>query len=197
MFLPFVFNFKIRLFILFLLIFLFTYKLKSKISLNKCIKVNLWQKMNPKGIDIKYSINPKNFKEFIELIPEIRNATRLGIKREFDEYKTKIQDAEYFYPYILLSRKKWTFDILDAIELIGEPYFNDLRNTLPLINTRTLSTRLNSLSKLDIIERIVHDTRPVRVSYKMTPFGRGLRSLYASIFFYITLTKKNPKEDKK
>ncbi|MFX1397971.1 MAG: winged helix-turn-helix transcriptional regulator [Promethearchaeota archaeon] len=142
-------------------------------------------------------INPDNFKEFFDLIPKMREATRMGIKREIEENKIEIYQADLettlFDSYANLIRKKWTFDIIIALSFIREPYFSDLKNEVPLINNRTLTNRLKSLSRLDIIERIVHDTRPVRVSYKLTPFGEGLRNLYSSVYIYIILKMKRKK----
>ncbi|MFX1238337.1 MAG: winged helix-turn-helix transcriptional regulator [Promethearchaeota archaeon] len=122
--------------------------------------------------------DPDNFKEFIELIPKIQNAVQSGIKREFEKYKTKGYllkvENDYFEQYSELFSRKWTNEIVLTVNYLKEAYFNDLKNTLTLINSRMLTSRLNSLSKLDIIERIVNDTRPVRVSYKMTTFGENL-----------------------
>lgn len=139
------------------------------------VLINNFQRSEIKNTMI---FDPDNFKEFIELIPKIQNAVQSGIKREFEKYKTKGYllkvENDYFEQYSELFSRKWTNEIVLTVNYLKEAYFNDLKNTLTLINSRMLTSRLNSLSKLDIIERIVNDTRPVRVSYKMTTFGENL-----------------------
>ncbi len=139
-------------------------------------------------------INLDNFKEIIELIPKVQNTVQNGIKRllidNFDINREFNARKTYFADYLNIFNKKWTGEIVLTINYLKEPYFNDLRNALPLINSRSLTTRLNSLKKIDIIERIVHDTRPVRVSYKMTQFGEGLCSFFTLVLVYLTQHKK-------
>ncbi|MFX1238339.1 MAG: winged helix-turn-helix transcriptional regulator [Promethearchaeota archaeon] len=150
--------------------------------------------MNTTEDDNKYIINPDNFKEFFERLPEMREAMRLGIKRELEENKSGKRQSEVdlssFRSYGNISRKKWTFVIMLSISFLEEPYFNDLKKALPLISARILTSRLKTLNKLDIIERVVHDSQPVRVSYKMTKFGDGLRNLWGSFIVYVTSKKQ-------
>ncbi|MFX1238664.1 MAG: winged helix-turn-helix transcriptional regulator [Promethearchaeota archaeon] len=144
------------------------------------------------------SFNFNNFKEIIELLPKIQEANDLGMEREL---KKKVPLKEIIATNITfinrsfdLFRGKWTINILYMINFLEEPYFNDLRSALPEINTRTLTNRLMSLRKFGLIERIVHDTRPVRVSYKLTSFGMGLSSLLSPIVVFVALQDESETE---
>ncbi|MFX1238338.1 MAG: winged helix-turn-helix transcriptional regulator [Promethearchaeota archaeon] len=152
--------------------------------------------MNPiENIKKKPALNLSNFKEFIELLPRIQEAIQFGAMREFQENKSGKSQAfmvsNYIDQFFILFNKKWTGDVIITINYLKEPYFNDIKNWLNLINTRTLVSRLASLKKLGIIERIIHDTQPVRVSYKMTPFGEDLCSIFTSLMLYYLLNNKD------
>ncbi|MFX1397972.1 MAG: winged helix-turn-helix transcriptional regulator [Promethearchaeota archaeon] len=141
--------------------------------------------------------NPNNFKEFYELLPKIQKSIDLGVMREFKENIRENNqvniDTSYIDLFFYLINKKWTTEIILTINYTKELYFNSLKRLLNLINTRTLVNRLKSLCKLGIIERIVHDVQPVRVSYKITQFGEDLCSIYTSIMMYLVLNKKKRK----
>ncbi|MFX1238336.1 MAG: winged helix-turn-helix transcriptional regulator [Promethearchaeota archaeon] len=133
--------------------------------------------------------DPENFKELIELFPKIEEAYLLGLERERKKYyqfgEKKSVDMNIITPSVNWLRKRWTSYILFAISLLKNPFFNDLKNGLPKMNSRTLTSRLNTLTKLGVITRNIHDTRPVRVSYSLTSYGERLISLHVSILLYI------------
>ncbi len=133
----------------------------------------------------------ENFKELINLIPSLQEAVILGLKRELKNPKQlkKIikMDRSFIGEVSTLLQGKWTVDILYMIFFLNKPFFNDLRNNLPEINSRTLTTRLFSLEETGIIKRTVHTGRPVRVSYEMTAFGRGLTLLFYPMVIYVIL----------
>ena len=132
-----------------------------------------------------------NFKELINLIPSLQEAVILGLKRELKKPKQlkKIikMDRSFIGEVSTLLQGKWTIDILYMIFFLNKPFFNDLRNNLPEINSRTLTTRLFSLEEKGIIKRTVHTGRPVRVSYEMTAFGKGLTLLFYPMAIYVIL----------
>ncbi|MFX1258119.1 MAG: winged helix-turn-helix transcriptional regulator [Promethearchaeota archaeon] len=139
-----------------------------------------------------------SFKEVINLIPSLQEAVMLGLERELKKPKQKKKiikmDRSFIRELSTLFQGKWTVDILYMLFFLKNPFFNDLRRALPEINTRTLTSRLFSLKEKGIIERSVHTGRPVRVSYKMTPFGKGLYKLFFPIAIYVILTH-NKKSD--
>ncbi len=76
--------------------------------------------------------------------------------------------------YIL--RDVWTFMILR--DLCTEPRgFNQLKRSVDGISSRMLSERLKFLEEEGILERNVSNTRPIRVSYTLTPKGKSLSSV--------------------
>ncbi|MHA1585495.1 MAG: winged helix-turn-helix transcriptional regulator [Promethearchaeota archaeon] len=88
-----------------------------------------------------------------------------------------------------LVQKKWMIQIVNAIVVLQNPYFNDLKNYLKEISSKTLSIRLKELEKLQIISRHVIDAQPIRVLYTYTEFGMGLfTTLMPFILFFV-----NPK----
>ncbi|MFX1238689.1 MAG: winged helix-turn-helix transcriptional regulator, partial [Promethearchaeota archaeon] len=86
-----------------------------------------------------------------------------------------------------------TVDILYMIFFLNKPFFNELKRSIPEINTRTLTNRLSSLEEKGIIKRIVHTGRPIRVSYEMTTFGKGLTILFYPIAIYVILEDNKKK----
>ncbi len=132
-----------------------------------------------------------NFKELIDLIPNIQNSVTIGMEREIKEQKDLVKKIKYYKPFLSESspifRGKWTADILYVLFFLEKAYFNDIKKALKNINSRTLTDRLRLLEEKKIINRIVHSERPVRVSYELTKFGQGLIKLLIPILFYLLL----------
>jgi DNA-binding HxlR family transcriptional regulator len=53
--------------------------------------------------------------------------------------------------------------------------FNEFRQVVGPIPPRTLAQRLGELEEAGVLERIVHDTRPPSVEYRLTPEGERLK----------------------
>lgn len=81
---------------------------------------------------------------------------------------------------MLLLGKKWTGLIL-RILLGGPRRFCDFRAQVPELSDRLLSERLKELEEEGIVQRIVHDTRPILIEYSLTEKGRALRQVVESI----------------
>lgn len=79
-----------------------------------------------------------------------------------------------------LLGKKWTGLIL-RILLGGPRRFSDFRAQVPELSDRLLSERLKELEEAGVVERVVHDTRPVLIEYSLTEKGRALRRVVESI----------------
>ncbi len=145
----------------------------------------------------------ENFKEVISLIDSMQEAVALGIERELKKPKQKKKivkmDRSFIQEVSGLLQGKWTVDILWMILFLENPFFNDIRRALPEINTRTLATRLKSLEEKELIKRTVHTGKPVRVSYKITKFGKGLTFFFFPFGIYVILerNKKRNESNKK
>ncbi|MFJ7199990.1 MULTISPECIES: winged helix-turn-helix transcriptional regulator [unclassified Streptomyces] len=70
---------------------------------------------------------------------------------------------------------KWSLSVLN--ELCERPCrFNELRRAIPQVTQKSLTATLRRLERNGVIEREVVSTRPVAVSYRITPLGKTLRT---------------------
>jgi DNA-binding HxlR family transcriptional regulator len=73
-----------------------------------------------------------------------------------------------------LLGRRWLLAILYASHT-GAVRFNEFRQVVGPIPPRTLAQRLGELEEAGVLERIVHDTRPPSVEYRLTPEGQRLK----------------------
>ncbi|MGP3939362.1 winged helix-turn-helix transcriptional regulator [Streptomyces sp. 6N106] len=70
---------------------------------------------------------------------------------------------------------KWSLLVLEA--LCDRPRrFNELRQHLPAVTPKSLTTCLRRLERNGVIERLVVSTDPVAIEYRITDLGRSLES---------------------
>ncbi|HEY8448876.1 MAG TPA: helix-turn-helix domain-containing protein [Bacillota bacterium] len=79
-----------------------------------------------------------------------------------------------------LLGKKWTGLILRVL-LDGPKRFAEFKEQLPEVSDRILSERLKELEEAGVVERRVHNTRPVLIQYALTPKGRDARRVVEAI----------------
>ena len=79
-----------------------------------------------------------------------------------------------------LLGKKWTGLILRPL-MEGPCRFTEISADVPRLSDRLLSQRLRKLEEKGIVERRVHDARPVRIEYALTGKGRDLRGVLEAI----------------
>ena len=72
---------------------------------------------------------------------------------------------------------RWTIEILAALYIAGDRRFNEMRTLLRGISSRTLSDKLSACQKSGLVDRVVEDGPPVRVSYRLTDHGRSCGKL--------------------
>ena len=75
-----------------------------------------------------------------------------------------------------LLERRWTVSILYASHE-GAVRFNEFLQALGSIPPATLTQRLVDLEEAGVLERVVIDSRPPRVEYRLSERGRALRSL--------------------
>ena len=68
---------------------------------------------------------------------------------------------------------KWKLQIIIAISA-GQSKFKDIERQIPKITPRMLSKELKSLEEHQLIKRVVYDTSPVTIEYKLTPHSKTL-----------------------
>jgi DNA-binding HxlR family transcriptional regulator len=93
------------------------------------------------------------------------------------------QAVDYSAPFqraIELIGKRWTGAVIRAL-MKGPARFNQLLTGIPGISDRVLTERLRELETEGLIERLVDPGPPVRVTYRLTPRGRALDTVIASL----------------
>ncbi|MEU4446786.1 helix-turn-helix domain-containing protein [Actinosynnema sp. NPDC050801] len=80
---------------------------------------------------------------------------------------------------------KWSLQVLDA--LCEKPLrFNGLRRAIPVVTQKSLTAALRRLERNGMVERVVIDTRPVAVEYRITVSGRSLQDLVDALLHWTT-----------
>ena len=79
-----------------------------------------------------------------------------------------------------LLGRRWVLAIVYASHG-GATRFNEFKRSLVGITPRALAQRLQELEEAGILERLVYDTRPPRVEYRLTAAGRRLRALVRAL----------------
>jgi len=83
-----------------------------------------------------------------------------------------------------LLGRRWMLAIVWAAAEEGAVRFNEFKSTLEGIPPRTLAQRLAELENAGVLERRVHDARPPRVEYRLTPQGRKLGRIVEAMRVY-------------
>lgn len=85
-----------------------------------------------------------------------------------------------FHAAVELIGKRWTGAILWAL-VLRPHYFAELKRATPGLSDRLLSCRLRELEAAGIVERVVHEETPARVSYHLTDKGDQLRPVMSGL----------------
>jgi len=75
---------------------------------------------------------------------------------------------------------KWTLVVLHQL-MDGPRRFSDLQRLIPAASPKMLTVRLRDLEQLGLLTRTIHAEMPPRVEYQLTPQGRSLRPIIASL----------------
>jgi DNA-binding HxlR family transcriptional regulator len=80
---------------------------------------------------------------------------------------------------------KWSLQVLDV--LCGQDLrFNELRRAIPVIGQKSLTASLRRLERNGMIERVVLQSRPVAVEYRIAPVGNTLNELVDALLRWTT-----------
>ena len=80
---------------------------------------------------------------------------------------------------------KWSLQVLDV--LCGKDLrFNELRRAIPAVGQKSLTATLRRLERNGMIERVVLQTRPVAVEYRIAPVGNTLNELIDALLRWTT-----------
>jgi DNA-binding HxlR family transcriptional regulator len=83
---------------------------------------------------------------------------------------------------------KWSLQILDALCGSGPLRFNGLRRAIPVVTQKSLAAALRRLERNGMVERVVMNTRPIAVEYRLTPLGKSLQDLIDALLRWTTVT---------
>jgi DNA-binding HxlR family transcriptional regulator len=84
--------------------------------------------------------------------------------------------------------QKWSIEICFLLRMKQPRRFNELKEGLPGIGSRTLSQRLKELEQQGIVERHAFAEVPVRVEYSLTPKGLRMGDLFLPIIAHLRIT---------
>jgi len=89
------------------------------------------------------------------------------------------ENSASFFAWNLLG-KRWTFLII--AELLARPQsFQELVKHVQGISESVLSERLKELEREGVVQRGVHEHRPLRVTYRLTAKGEALDPVIRAI----------------
>lgn len=143
----------------------------------------------------------ETWKELYAMVPKMREAVRNGIDRDqkhFPHDATRIQqEQEGLSTSFEFLRKKWVIDLIYILSILKRPYFNQIRKSVPEINSRTLTVRLKEFESQGIVTRTVEKTQPLHVYYELTELGQGIYELVLPLLFFYAVKEVREKPSEK
>ena len=128
------------------------------------------------------------FSELLNLLPMIQETSMRCLRRELELFRhdrsRMSMEREVFLRFFRFLQRKWAVDIIYVLLIQGELHFNEIGRLLEGISSRTLADRLVELEERGVINRKVQQSRPVKVIYSLTSFGKGLVTLLVPVFLY-------------
>ena len=79
-----------------------------------------------------------------------------------------------YHEAVELIGRRWTGAIVEVLLNGGVMRFSEIAAAVPELSDRLLSERMKELEARGVVERSVDPGPPVRVTYELTPMGRGL-----------------------
>ncbi|MEK6975414.1 MAG: helix-turn-helix domain-containing protein [Candidatus Thermoplasmatota archaeon] len=84
--------------------------------------------------------------------------------------------------------QKWSIEICFLLRMRQTLRFNELKDRLPGIGSRTLSQRLKELESQGIVERRAFAEVPVRVEYCLSPKGLRMGDLFLPVIAHLRIS---------
>ena len=82
---------------------------------------------------------------------------------------------------------RWTIEILSTLYIAGPRRFNEMKNLLDGISSRTLSDKLSLLAEEGLINRTVDAGPPVRVAYALSEHGIACGRLLSPLVAHLKI----------
>lgn len=75
---------------------------------------------------------------------------------------------------------KWKLQIIISI-IEGNHRFTQIEKSIPNLSSKVLANELKDLEEHKLIERVVHDSTPVLIEYKLLPHAESLSGIIATL----------------
>ena len=132
----------------------------------------------------------------IDTVHEMGTQIRKALEKYSDEHTHNTAwEVQAGVEALGVFGSRWTIEILAALYVAGERRFNELRHLLNGISSRTLSDKLRKCTDSGLIERIVVNGPPVRVSYRLTQHGIVCGRLLGPLVAYMKIRNGALEED--
>lgn len=82
---------------------------------------------------------------------------------------------------------RWSIEILAALYITGPRRFNEMKHMLTGISSRTLSDKLRFLAEEGLVQRLVNDGPPVRVTYQLSDHGKTCGRLLSPLVAHLKI----------
>jgi DNA-binding HxlR family transcriptional regulator len=106
------------------------------------------------------------------------------MKEHFGNYIVPVRDA------LEVFSGKWKIPIITALSFYETCGFKELERIIEGITPKMLSKELKFLETNLLITRKVEDTRPITVTYSITEYGKGCKSVMSELYRWGTEHRK-------
>ncbi len=96
-----------------------------------------------------------------------------------------------FHRAAVIIGRRWSGEVLRVL-LDGATHFNEIGRAIPGISDRMVSERLKEFEAEGIVSRQVLPTTPVRVEYRLTEMGEGLRPVLDGLWAWARTWVEEP-----
>lgn len=143
------------------------------------------------------SFKPKMMEknDIVKIMEYIEDVKTTGgmIRNKFEEYADPMTSIEWEVDAAVecfeIFSSRWTIEILAALYIAGDRRFNEMRTLLRGISSRTLSDKLSACQKNGLVDRIVEEGPPIRVTYRLTKHGKSCGRLLGVLIAYMKIEK--------
>ena len=123
-----------------------------------------------------------------DVVEEVKNI-RTIFENYYDEEIDITWEVDASVDAFSIFSSRWTIEILATLYIAGERRFNEMRKLLRGISSRTLSDKLTKCTETGLVERIVEDGPPIRVTYRLTDHGRQAGRLLSPLVAYMKISQ--------
>ncbi len=136
------------------------------------------------------AVSDEDFKKVELAINDVREEGKT-IRSIFEDYYDDDLDIGWEVDAAVdafsIFSSRWTIEILAALYIAGDRRFNEMRKLLRGISSRTLSDKLTRCTETGLVERVVEEGPPIKVTYRLTDHGRDAGRLLGPLVAYMKI----------